>query len=111
MLHGIFKRIETKRRCFADYIGSNSSVATQVGVTVFIMWSLLLRVYRLFDMNVMSCLRITHDLNHSSVHLGMYNVKYIELLANHRHLLPSLRSAMPIQIERSVLRGGGGGGG
>ncbi len=41
----IFKKIETKRRCCTDYIGSDSNVATQVWVTVFIIWSLLLCLF------------------------------------------------------------------
>ncbi len=39
---GIFIKIETKRRCRDDYIGSDSNVNTQVWVTVLITWSLSL---------------------------------------------------------------------
>ncbi len=41
ILHHLFRKIKTERRCCADYIGSDCNVATQVWVTIFITWSLL----------------------------------------------------------------------
>ncbi len=93
---GIFKKIETKRRCCADYIWSDSNVTTQVWVTVFITWSLLLCLfYRSFDMYWV--IFAFFYLNHSSVHLQwMYAVKLTQLLASRSIgcLLPSLQSAI-----------------
>ncbi len=63
-----FPKIETKWRCCADFIGSNSNVATQVWVTVFITWSLLLCLFLQIVWYVLSYLCV-FDLNHSSVHL------------------------------------------
>ncbi len=68
----IFKKIETKRGCCADYIGSDSNVTTQAQVTLFIKWSLLLCLLnRSFDMYWVICV---FDLNHSSVRLWGMNV-------------------------------------
>ncbi len=88
---GIFRKIETKRRCCADYIGSDTN-----WVTVFITWSLLLCLLLQIIWYVLS----VFDLNHSNVHLwGMYPVKHTQLLANHSsgRLLLSLQSSTPIQ--------------
>ncbi len=94
----IFRKIETKRRCCADYIGSDSYVATQVRATVFIPWLLL---NRSFDISI-----CVFTLNHNSMHLWrLKTVKHTQVLANHSsgRLLSSLQSITP---KQSILMGG-----
>ncbi len=63
--HRIFRKIETKRRCCADYTGSDSNVATQVWVTVIITCSLLCLLLQIIwyeylcIFNIHNCLPIT----------------------------------------------------
>ncbi len=99
---GIFKKIETKRRRCADYIGSDSNVTTQVWVTFQFVITIALSVIT-DHLICTECLCLFY-LNHISSHLwGMYAVKHTELVANHSsgRLLLSLQSATPIQTERS----------
>ncbi len=100
---GFSKRLKIKRRCCAILDPTvMSQIATQVWVTVFISWSLLLCLFLQIVWYVLSY--SCFYLNHSSVHLwGIYTVKHTQLIANHSsgQLLPSLQSTTPIQTERS----------
>ncbi len=76
---GIFKKIETKRRRCADYIGSDSNVTTQVWVTFQFVITIALSVIT-DHLICMECLCLFY-LNHISSHLwGMYAVKHTELV-------------------------------
>ncbi len=79
--------------------------STQVWVTVFITWSLLLCLSLQIVWYIAWYEHLwVFDLKHSSVHLGrMLAVKHTQLLANHTggHLLPSLQATTSIQTERS----------
>ncbi len=101
--HRIFRKIETKRRCCADYSGSDSNVATQVWVTVFSTWSLLLCLLLQIVWYEYLGVFKSKSQQHSSVKDIGCQTYTTTVLANHSsgRLLPSLQSTTPIQTKHS----------
>ncbi len=100
----IFRQIETKRQCYADYIRYDSNVAPHKCEWLFSLCSghyCFVWYYRSFKMYWVFYI---FNLNHSIVHLWrMSAVKHAQLLANQSIgcSLRSLQSSTLIQTERS----------